>query len=53
MTLYNEVRCALTMIRMNIRNSAELRGSFIAMIIGMMVNNMAFVIILLTKAAYV
>ena len=45
---YNNIRYFFTVIRANLRNSAELRSSFLATLFGMMLNNAAFVVILLT-----
>ena len=41
----NEIRFALYAIKKNIKSSAELRGSFIMNIVGMMLNNLSFVLI--------
>ncbi len=43
--MLKEIRFALYSVKKNIQGSAELRGSFLANIVGMMINNSAFVIL--------
>ncbi|MDO8582095.1 MAG: ABC-2 family transporter protein [bacterium] len=43
--MMNELRFALYAIKKNIQNSAELRTSFLTNIVGMMVNNTAFILL--------